>query len=791
MNINSYILEQALRRLQLPEDSIKQFQLAGKFSDVEGKGLPKELFLLSTPVIVRGLLNFAVLQMRRDWLYPFWVNKQLDPKSESYIPRAQNPLLINVTHRNWTMVGTLNGFHEAIIDPRGLATPLPREWSIDTWLVVDNRVFFPSLSTLGVQAIETTFPCLTTRFSVDGVGLALEHFAAPTNHAFDVLFAKAAVTNNSGKRKSGALCVAIRPFNPEGVAPIFSVDFKSPRIAYVNKSTGVVFAETPDKVFCSSLNDGDLAHTLKQRTMNFFGDLSTPSSHCERGLAHGVAAFMFDLAPGDEKNIHYSTALEGEQSVRRRGAKQTWRVSFERRKSDQQVRWEKELSTGAQFEFADKNLQALFDASRLSLLELHDKDFISPGPFLYHHFWYRDATLMIRALDMLGFEKRSREVIDAFPERLTADGFFRGPDGEWDSNGAVLWSVHQHFLLNKQHLWLKNWYPNLKRAAQWIIRKRKQTQNGLIPPSISAEHFGTVDQYYWDTFWSLGGLRAMVRIASILGMKSDEQGFEKEVRAFERDIVQSLQNVEQRIGEKLIPATQHRNFDESAVGSISCIYPLELFDGRLRHLSNTLRKLEAEFVDEKGFFHPIIHSGYNPYLTLQIAHSFFIMGNIGKAWEVAETIFRQAVPPYSLPEAIHPRTGGGTMGDGHHGWAAAEIILFLRSCMVKEENGVISLFKGNNNRLVQKGKNVKLKDVPTTFGAISCSLSFTGETSAVIHFEGNFSVETMPAAIEIYLPFAVKNAAASSPNHISAKTVDDTTSLLRCSPKVRTLFLKL
>jgi hypothetical protein len=791
MNLTSYILEQALRRLQLPESSIKQFQLAGKFSDVEGRGFPKELFLLSTPVIIRGLLNFAVLQMQRDWLYPYWANKQLDPKSASYIPRAQNPLLINVTHRNWTMVGTLNGFHEAIIDPCGLATPLPREWSIDTWLVVDDRVFFPSLSDGGNQTIETMFPCLTTRFIVDGVSLTLEHFAAPTNHAFDVLFAKAAVTNNSGKKKTGALCVAIRPFNPEGVAPVSSVEFKLPRIAHVNKSTGIVFAETPDKIFCSSLKNGDLAHLLERRTMNLFGETSTTFSQCERGLAHAVAAFMFELAPGEEKCVHYSAALEGEQPIRRRGTKQTWRVSFEKRKSDQQAKWEKELSTGAQFEFADKELQALFDASRLALLELNDNDFISPGPFLYHHFWYRDATLMIRALDVLGFHKRSRQVIDAFPARLTPDGFFRGPDGEWDSNGAVLWSVHQHFLLNRQHLWLKNWYPSLRRAALWIARKRKQSDNGLIPPSLSAEHLGTVDQYYWDTFWSLGGLKAMVRIAATLGMKADEQLFEQEVQAFEADITQSLQEVERRIGEKLIPATQHRNFDESAIGSISSIYPLELFDDRLHHLSNTLRKLETEFVDEKGFFHPFVHSGYNPYLTLQIAHSFLILGDVDKAWEVAETIFRQAIPPYSLPEAIHPRTGGGTMGDGHHGWAAAEIILFLRSCMVKEENGVISLFKGNINRLVQKGKNVKLKNVPTTFGEISCSLSFTDEASAVIYFEGNFNGESLPTAIEIYLPFSVKNAAASSPNHISAKTVDDTTSLIRCSPKVRTLFLKL
>jgi len=89
---------------------------------------------------------------------------------------------------------------------------------------------------------------------------------------------------------------------------------------------------------------------------------------------------------------------------------------------------ERTLNRGA-IEFADKELQALFDASRLALLELNDNDFISPGPFLYHHFWYRDATLMIRALDVLGFHKRSRQVIDAFPARLTPDGFFRGPDG--------------------------------------------------------------------------------------------------------------------------------------------------------------------------------------------------------------------------------------------------------------------------------------------------------------------------------------------------------------------------
>jgi len=178
---------------------------------------------------------------------------------------------------------------------------------------------------------------------------------------------------------------------------------------------------------------------------------------------------------------------------------------------------------------------------------------------------------------------------------------------------------------------------------------------------------------------------------------------------------------------------------------------------------------------------------YSPDRTF-LSYSGRCRQSVGKS---QKTIFRQAMPPYSLPEAIHPSTGGGTMGDGHHGWAAAEITLFLRSCMVKEENGVISLFKGNINRLVQKGKNIKLKNVPTTSVKFHVPCRSPMKPAAVIHFEGNFDAESLPAAIEINLPFAVKNAAASSPNHISAKTVDDTTSLIRCSPKVRTLFLKL
>ena len=106
MNVSSFVFEQVLKQLKIPAHAIRHLQIAGQLSDVDGSGFPAELFQLSAPMITRGLLNFALLQMRKDWLYPFWVHQQLDPNSKSFVARSQNPLLLNITHRNWTMLGS-------------------------------------------------------------------------------------------------------------------------------------------------------------------------------------------------------------------------------------------------------------------------------------------------------------------------------------------------------------------------------------------------------------------------------------------------------------------------------------------------------------------------------------------------------------------------------------------------------------------------------------------------------------------------------------------------------------
>jgi hypothetical protein len=312
--------------------------------------------------------------------------------------------------------------------------------------------------------------------------------------------------------------------------------------------------------------------------------------------------------------------------------------------------------------------------------------------------------------------------------------------------------------------WLKNLLPNILQAGNWIIKKRNQSTDsitshrGLMPPSLSAEHLGMVDQYYWDSFWALAGIHSVCAILQRLHQKRFLEKFEKEEEIFKRDIQLSLEKNAERLERSLIPASPSRSFDESAIGSICGIYPLSLVDIDPPAFQNTLDELAIRFVNDKGFYHPYIHSGYNPYLTFHIAHAYLRLGKSKKAWEIAETIFHQCKSPYSLPEAIHPKTGGGAMGDGHHGWAAAEIILFLLDCLVSERNDTLSLFKDAVPEMTPWGVNVFVKGISTSFGKVSCSLNYETGVQAICTVSIEPISENKPATVELNFPFSIKRA---------------------------------
>jgi hypothetical protein len=166
-----------------------------------------------------------------------------------------------------------------------------------------------------------------------------------------------------------------------------------------------------------------------------------------------------------------------------------------------------------------------------------------------------------------------------------------------------------------------------------------------------------------------------------------------------------------------MPASPYRRLDCGSIGSLAAGYPLELWpadDPRLLDTADYL--LEHSFVDG-GFFQDIIHSGINPYLTLHVAQVLQRAGN-PRCTELMQTVAHLASPTGQWPEAVHPRTGGGCMGDGQHAWAAAEWVLYLRNAFVRDEPNRLILASGIPAAWLEPGQSLSFGPTPTPFGPV-------------------------------------------------------------------------
>jgi hypothetical protein len=77
-----------------------------------------------------------------------------------------------------------------------------------------------------------------------------------------------------------------------------------------------------------------------------------------------------------------------------------------------------------------------------------------------------------------------------------------------------------------------------------------------------------------------------------------------------------------------------------------------------------------------------------------------------------------APPTGQWPEAIHPHTYGGCMGDGQHGWAAAEWVMMIRNLFVREEGEALILGSGIMPEWTASGQTISFGPARTPFGPV-------------------------------------------------------------------------
>ena len=165
------------------------------------------------------------------------------------------------------------------------------------------------------------------------------------------------------------------------------------------------------------------------------------------------------------------------------------------------------------------------------------------------------------------------------------------------------------------------------------------------------------------------------------------------------------------------------------IGSLAAVSPLDLLPADDKAMAATLDVVRERFCIDDAFYQGISHTGLGTYLTMQIAFAELQTGD-RRALDRLDWMLASATPTWTWPEAIHPRVSGGCMGDGHHGWAAAEFLSFVRSMLVRETSDGLALFSMIPERWY--GQGVEIHDAPTRFGTVSFALRWHGERPALL-----------------------------------------------------------
>lgn len=667
---------------------------------------PTELLRAGAVLAARGLINSQAIQHNLDWVWPYWVEQQFDPKSESFVPRAFSVTHINITHRNWTAVGYPGSVFTPVVDPRGLLMPFFDSWSLDFWVLGKGEpLLIPSrMKDVHQELVYNGNLSVVTTAQSDRASLTWRIQTLMGDR-----YPECVIEVDAQSREPGMLVASIRPYNPEGVSFIHSVKKgKDASNFIINDKDKVYLSGSPSSVDFSEYKHGDVYRDLLLNRVN-----GRSKAVCGVGMATAAAAYELN---GEPRHLTARIPLA-------RKAKSSSAPAIFSQPSVQK-RWDEALEEVCKIEVPDERVRFLFDTA-IRTMVLHVPNTVYAGPYTYKRFWFRDAVLIGHAMLSAGLSELVRSMVKDFPRHMTANGYFLSQQGEWDSNGQVLWLLERIQRVTGKPL-DRAWAPNIRKAAQWIHHKRKTSRDhGLLPPGFSAEHLGPNDNYYWDDYWCAGGLFAAARMMRQWGEEEDARKYWEEGEALMASIDSSLASVEERLGGQLLPASPHRRMDSGAVGSLACTYPLQLVRPDDARVVNTLEYLLEECTIDNAFFHDISHSGINPYLTLHIAQAL-LRNEDERFWPLVERIGQLASPTGQWPEAIHPRLTTGCMGDGQHVWAAAEWVMMIRNCFVREEleEDIVLLCSGiPASWLANKGTTLRFGPTDTPYGPISVKVN--------------------------------------------------------------------
>jgi hypothetical protein len=422
------------------------------------------------------------------------------------------------------------------------------------------------------------------------------------------------------------------------------------------------------------------------------------------------------------------------------------------------------------------HLNDLYRICRAALLILSDDGEIHPGPSIYDSFWIRDSSVEGIACAVAGDQNLPERQFgehytrtDIFHQEpgsigpVRRYGFFGGhheeADFEWDSNGQALWAIGRFDRIKGAAYGFGQglFNPYIIEGARWLRYNRSAF--GLLHSGWSAEHLGDKNKpHYWDDLWAIAGLWEAGQLAMRIGapQASEIWAIYDDVRIATADSIRWVLNQQKQQGrwETFIPTgpANAGDLDSTMVGAVAYFHPCHLYMGaklgaEVDYAAQmTLETIWSHFtLPEGGFRHDKAWNCYGPYLTLQLAHAFLLLGKVDRMdqclfWAVGNAAYAnvQAHPgaasvwqvalgawneQHCYPIARNfagDATAPWYMGDIPHGWAAAEFMLLLRDILFfeadEDNDRHVYIAPGVPPHWLAGDQTISVRNAPTVFG---------------------------------------------------------------------------
>jgi hypothetical protein len=392
--------------------------------------------------------------------------------------------------------------------------------------------------------------------------------------------------------------------------------------------------------------------------------------------------------------------------------------------------WRNLIAKAARIEVpCEKATQAL-RAAHVCQLIASDHGVLHGGEGFYDEFYIRDGAYQMLELEEAGMFSAARKTAAAYLQAQRQDGRFETQKGQFDANGQALWVLWQFYQITGDRAWLKQAYPQMRRAVEWTMRARREVPGdspfaGLLPNAVAD------GEYLWDgkhhivgyDLWNLRGLLCVVDAARVLGEQNDAQQFQHEAD----DYRHAIDAAWKKTGLAWFPPSWEKV--GTHWGNTEVLWPTELFardDARVSALLAEVRERHGGGFHEgtirwTGSKEPAIH----PYLSAYTTMASLIRGDHDKFVEEFYWYLLHSTATHAFPEGIFYERRFAWSDTIPHATGAANFAFLLRHALVHEQGDELHLLLGAPDWWLEDGREIRVEQAPTHFGTMSLRLRGT------------------------------------------------------------------